>query len=77
MHHGGPSAKRTWLWSNMPEISEMDRGTLSKAEREEKTKVQTVRKYRDSKGKSHFVGLPALSSSQNLAFYMHKVHFNH
>ena len=70
MHHGGPSPKRTWLWSNMREIYQLDLGTLTKHERESKTTSKTVQKYTNSKGKKCFHGLPALSSSQILATYL-------
>ena len=56
MHHGGPSPKRTWLWSNMREIYQLDLGTLTKHERESKTTSKTVQKYTNSKGKNAFMG---------------------
>lgn len=64
MHHGAPSPKRTWLWSNMPEIELLNYGTLTKAVREANTSSKTVRKYQDSTGKWRFVGTAALSASQ-------------
>lgn len=66
MHHGAPSPKRTWLWSNMPEIEMLNHGTLTKAVREANTTSKTVRKYQDSRGKWRFVGTAALSASQKL-----------
>ena len=69
MHHGGPSPKRTWLWSNMPEISQLDHGVLPKQVRDANTTVKTTRTYRDGKGKVRFVGTSGLSQSQNLDLY--------
>lgn len=66
MHHGAPSPKRTWLWSNMPEIELLNHGTLTKAVREANASSKTVRKYQDSTGKWRFVGTAALSASQRL-----------
>lgn len=71
MLHGGPSAKRTWLWSNMPEIVTLDLGPLRKEVREQNTTAHTVRKYHDSKGRPRFVGTKALSESQKLGSYLY------
>ena len=42
MHHGAPSAKRSRVYSSMRDILDLDRGVLSKAEREKKTKIKTA-----------------------------------
>ena len=64
--HGAPSPKRTILWSPMKEIADLDLGVLTKAEKERRQSVQTVRKYTDKRGKRRFVGTSALSESQIL-----------
>ncbi len=70
--HGAPSPKPTSLWSNMREIGLLDLGVLTRAEKEKRTTVSTVRKYHDSSGKARFVGTPQLSASQKLG-YAHQI----
>ena len=64
--HGGPSPKRTLLWSNMSEISSLDLGKLSKVERERRTTTRTVKKYINKRGEKSFVGTTDLTKSQKL-----------
>lgn len=64
--HGAPSPKPTTLWSTMREIASLDLGVLTRAEKEKRTTVSTVRKYVDPSGRARFVGTPALSASQKL-----------
>jgi hypothetical protein len=41
--HGGSSAKRTVVYSNIPEIAMLDLGKLTNAEKEKRTTIKTVR----------------------------------
>lgn len=56
MHHGSKSAKRTVFYGNLSTMNHLDKGVLSKKEKELKTKVSTTRSYRDQNGVKRFVG---------------------
>jgi len=56
MHHGGGSSKRSVFWGNVSTMGMLDKGTLSRAEREKKTTIKTSRKYVDKSGVARFVG---------------------
>lgn len=43
MHHGGGSSKRSVFWGNVSTMGMLDKGTLSRAEKEKKTTVKTSR----------------------------------
>lgn len=43
MHHGSKSAKRTVFYGNLSTMNHLDKGVLSKKEKELKTKVSTTR----------------------------------
>lgn len=43
MHHGGGSSKRSVFWGNVSTMGMLDKGTLSRAEREKKTTIKTSR----------------------------------
>ncbi len=43
MHHGGRSSKRSVFWGNVSTMGSLDKGTLSREEREKKTKIKTTR----------------------------------
>ncbi|CAE7265719.1 unnamed protein product [Symbiodinium pilosum] len=59
LRHGSPSAKRTKCFSTMATLLQLDHGVLSKAEREQKTTLTTVRKHTNKQGKTTFSGKKA------------------
>ncbi|CAE7315092.1 unnamed protein product [Symbiodinium necroappetens] len=56
MLHGGPTPKPTLLLSPMCTISQLDLGPLRKAERQAKTRFQTVRRHLDKNKQKRFSG---------------------
>ena len=61
---GALSWKRTWLWSNSRSIGALDKGRLTRQERN--TARPTTTRYRDKSGKLKFKGNGNLKKSQKL-----------
>lgn len=81
LHHGAESSKRSVFYGNLSTMMGLDKGKLSRAEREKKTTRKTTRKYIDKSGKARFVGDKVeLKKSQaypgGLADTIHQLYFD-
>lgn len=43
LHHGAASSKRSVFWGNLSAMNDLDKGKMSRSEKETKTKVKTTR----------------------------------
>lgn len=64
MHYGKDCPKRTLVLSNLRTIDMLDRGVLTKAEKDVKHTLETTRKYIDRSGVARFQGNCNLKSTQ-------------
>ena len=57
--YGSPSPKRSWAYSNSSAVRQLDVGW-----KRMKSKISTVTKYVDGKGRQRYKGSPQLKSTE-------------
>ena len=60
MHYGSPTAKRSKGWSNNEIVAKIDKGKLSRSERNAKTQHQLAKTTTNASGKKQWTGVKKL-----------------